>query len=187
MNETDLDEALAVDVREGGHDELAVHAVRHAAVARNEVVKVLQWVVTHPTPVQETHLDEEGALQTAGKEASEGRNEGREERHGQGVEDDGIQHHSCLHTRGMRDAMLKQYTHTYKASDRGKRRGKRVLGQHKDIVAATCDGLEMSIDTSAKPPRYLRFVHAEAGHRAHKVVKLREILGSKRSKEDGGD
>ncbi len=104
MNETDLDEALAVDVGERGHDELAVHAVGHTAVARDEVVKVLSWVVStrcamHSTPAhRKTHLDEEGPLQTAGKEATEGGDEGREERHGQGVEDDGIQHHSGLHT-----------------------------------------------------------------------------------------
>jgi hypothetical protein len=51
------DEAGVVEKRNRSHDELAVHAVGHAAVARNRVAKV---------------LDLESALQTGGEEAAKG-------------------------------------------------------------------------------------------------------------------
>lgn len=53
-------ETVIIHVHEETHDELAIHAVRHAAVARNGVTKV---------------LDLESALQTRCKESTEGSNE----------------------------------------------------------------------------------------------------------------
>lgn len=54
-------EARIVEEGNGSHNELAVHAVRHSAVARNGVAKVFNL---------------EGALETRGEEASEGCNKG---------------------------------------------------------------------------------------------------------------
>lgn len=41
-----LDEGLVVEVHEGSHDELAVHAVTHAPVSRNRVPEVLTQTAT---------------------------------------------------------------------------------------------------------------------------------------------
>lgn len=65
------DEALVIHEREEAHDELAIHAISHAAVARNGVAKV---------------LDVEGALEARGEEAAERRNQGSEGCHDKDVE-----------------------------------------------------------------------------------------------------
>lgn len=65
------DEGVVVQVREEAHDELAVHAVRHAAVAGDGVAKV---------------LDLEGALEARGEEAAKGGDE-----RGKGGEVEGVQ------------------------------------------------------------------------------------------------
>lgn len=56
----DGDEALVVHEGKEAHDELAIHAVSHAAVARDRITKV---------------LDVEGALETRCEEATEGSDE----------------------------------------------------------------------------------------------------------------
>jgi hypothetical protein len=63
--------ALIVHESEETHDELAIHAVGHAAVTRNGVAKV---------------LDVEGALQARGEEATKGCNQRSEGRHDKDVE-----------------------------------------------------------------------------------------------------
>ena len=65
------DEALVVHESEEAHDELAIHAVGHAAVTRDRVAKV---------------LDVEGALEPRGEEAAERRNQRSEGRHDEDVE-----------------------------------------------------------------------------------------------------
>lgn len=67
----DGDEALVVHEGEESHDELAVHAVSHAAVAGNRITKV---------------LDVESALETRCKEATEGSDERRKGGHHKDVE-----------------------------------------------------------------------------------------------------
>ena len=67
----DGDEALVVHEGEEAHDELTVHAVSHATVARNRVTKV---------------LDVESALEARGEEATERRDERCESRHDKNVE-----------------------------------------------------------------------------------------------------
>jgi len=68
------DKALIIHEGEKAHDELAVHAVRHAAVPGDRVPKV---------------LDLEGALQAGSEEAAEGGDEGGECREDEDVEVDG--------------------------------------------------------------------------------------------------
>ena len=65
------DETLVVHESEETHDELAVHAVGHAAVSRNGVAKV---------------LDVEGTLEAGGEEATERRNQRSEGCHDKDVE-----------------------------------------------------------------------------------------------------
>lgn len=67
----DDDERVVVDVGKESHDELAVHAIGDAAVARNRVAKV---------------LDLESALETGCEEAAKGGNERRKSGKNQGVE-----------------------------------------------------------------------------------------------------
>jgi len=65
------DETLVVHEREETHDELAVHAVGHAAVTRDRVAKV---------------LDVKSTLEAGGEEAAERRNQRSEGRHDKDVE-----------------------------------------------------------------------------------------------------
>lgn len=67
------DEGVIVHVGEEAHDELAVHAVRHAAVSGDGVAKV---------------FDLEGALEARGEEAAKGGDEG-----GEGGQDEGVELH----------------------------------------------------------------------------------------------
>lgn len=79
----DLDKGVEVHVGEEAHDELAVHAVRHAAVAGDGVAKV---------------LDLEGALEAGGEEAAKGSNE-----RGKGGEGESVQlhRHKCQGEAGV--------------------------------------------------------------------------------------
>jgi hypothetical protein len=67
----DGDEGVVVDMREEAHDELAIHAVRHAAVTRDGLAKV---------------LDLEGALEPRGEEATKRSDEGGKRREDERVE-----------------------------------------------------------------------------------------------------
>lgn len=67
----DLDKGVEVHVGEESHDELAVHTVRHAAVSRDGVAKVLNL---------------EGTLETRSEEAAERSDERRKGGQGQGVQ-----------------------------------------------------------------------------------------------------
>lgn len=68
-----LDERVVIDVSKETHDELAVHAICYAAMARDGVAKV---------------LDLERALETGSEEATEGSDEG-----GEGGKDEGVELH----------------------------------------------------------------------------------------------
>ena len=67
----DDNERVIVHIRKETHDELAVHAIRHATVAGDRVAKVLEL---------------EGPLETGREEAAERSNQGRKSREGEGVE-----------------------------------------------------------------------------------------------------
>lgn len=67
----DGDERVVVHVSEEPHDELAIHAISHAAMARNRVAKV---------------LDLEGALQAGREEAAE-----RSDERGECCQDQGVE------------------------------------------------------------------------------------------------
>ena len=69
----DGDETLIIHEGEKAHDELAIHAVRDAAVAGDGLAEV---------------FDFEGPFQTRGEEAAEGRDQGRE-----GCEDEDVELH----------------------------------------------------------------------------------------------
>ena len=63
------DEAVDVDVDEGGHEELAVEPVHDATVAGNDVTEILEWnkkmmqhfifsqhqIALNPYPMQQSH------------------------------------------------------------------------------------------------------------------------------------
>ena len=66
---------MYVDVYEGGHEELAVEPVHDAAVAGDDVAKV---------------LDLEGPLEAGGEEAAEGADHAREDRHEESVDEERV-------------------------------------------------------------------------------------------------
>ena len=70
-------------MNKSGHEELAVEAVHDPSVAGDGVSEV---------------LDLEGALEAAGEEATEGSDDGGEERHGDRVQHERVHAH-CLHLR----------------------------------------------------------------------------------------
>lgn len=114
------DEAGDVDVDEGGHEVLAVEPVHDAAVTRDGVGKILKRVKkrggkfpggqagaaarrTGPSgAVTFAHLDLEGSLEAAGKEAAKGPHDGGEGGESDAVDLEGVESHRALRRRSRR-------------------------------------------------------------------------------------
>lgn len=110
----DGNEARIVEERNRAHDELTIHTIGHASVSRNGVAKI---------------LDLESALQSRGKEATEGRNE-----------------------RGKRgeDEDVELNRHDIEGSRNGKARrneGQRIVARHEDGVGPA---LKASVNVCAE-------------------------------------